>query len=285
MLQHDFRFRIQVTVLLLYFFFFFQAEDGIRDLTVTGVQTCALPISCTVIAAAPLFPSLVAVIVVAPPSATSVTSPAWDTVATVGALDAQVTLRPVNRFAAESLSVTANCTVPPTGSVAVVGLTTTEATGTSVTVTVAVALFPSLVAVMVAEPAALPVTRPLVFTLATLALLLAHVTVRPVSVPPAESLVVALSCNVCPTRIPAVAGETCTEATGTSLTVIVAVALLPSLVAAIVAEPAATPLTEPFASIVATLVALDDHATVRPVSALPAESIGVEIGRASCRER
>src|SRR2546430_6899874 len=29
---------------LLLFFFFFQAEDGIRDLTVTGVQTCALPI-------------------------------------------------------------------------------------------------------------------------------------------------------------------------------------------------------------------------------------------------
>src|SRR5215470_16665767 len=26
------------------FFFFFQAEDGIRDATVTGVQTCALPI-------------------------------------------------------------------------------------------------------------------------------------------------------------------------------------------------------------------------------------------------
>src|SRR5688572_32991472 len=28
-----------------FFVFFFQAEDGIRDLTVTGVQTCALPIS------------------------------------------------------------------------------------------------------------------------------------------------------------------------------------------------------------------------------------------------
>src|SRR5690554_7375508 len=27
-------------------FFFFQAEDGIRDADVTGVQTCALPISC-----------------------------------------------------------------------------------------------------------------------------------------------------------------------------------------------------------------------------------------------
>src|SRR2546427_3867794 len=30
--------------LFIFFFFFFQAEDGIRDLTVTGVQTCALPI-------------------------------------------------------------------------------------------------------------------------------------------------------------------------------------------------------------------------------------------------
>src|SRR6266496_6837688 len=30
----------------MFFFFFFQAEDGIRDLYVTGVQTCALPISC-----------------------------------------------------------------------------------------------------------------------------------------------------------------------------------------------------------------------------------------------
>src|SRR6267143_4277192 len=31
--------------MILVFFFFFQAEDGIRDGTVTGVQTCALPIS------------------------------------------------------------------------------------------------------------------------------------------------------------------------------------------------------------------------------------------------
>src|SRR6478735_9347664 len=31
--------------LVIFFFFFFQAEDGIRDYKVTGVQTCALPIS------------------------------------------------------------------------------------------------------------------------------------------------------------------------------------------------------------------------------------------------
>src|SRR5207245_3832173 len=35
--------------------FFFQAEDGIRDATVTGVQTCALPISGDVKAALSIF--------------------------------------------------------------------------------------------------------------------------------------------------------------------------------------------------------------------------------------
>src|SRR5438094_3545532 len=37
--------------ILFFFFFFFQAEDGIRDRTVTGVQTCALPISWVACAA------------------------------------------------------------------------------------------------------------------------------------------------------------------------------------------------------------------------------------------
>src|SRR3712207_8601288 len=32
------------------YFFFFQAEDGIRDIGVTGVQTCALPISAGAVA-------------------------------------------------------------------------------------------------------------------------------------------------------------------------------------------------------------------------------------------
>src|SRR5260370_32135975 len=35
------------------FVFFFQAEDGIRDSSVTGVQTCALPISLISLAAVP----------------------------------------------------------------------------------------------------------------------------------------------------------------------------------------------------------------------------------------
>src|SRR5256885_8094264 len=36
-----------VALCYYFFFFFFQAEDGIRDYKVTGVQTCALPISAT----------------------------------------------------------------------------------------------------------------------------------------------------------------------------------------------------------------------------------------------
>src|SRR5699024_11525071 len=37
-------FMLCVTLAFIFFCFFFQAEDGIRDRNVTGVQTCALPI-------------------------------------------------------------------------------------------------------------------------------------------------------------------------------------------------------------------------------------------------
>src|SRR2546430_1049999 len=35
---------VEFIAAVIAYYFFFQAEDGIRDLTVTGVQTCALPI-------------------------------------------------------------------------------------------------------------------------------------------------------------------------------------------------------------------------------------------------
>src|SRR2546429_3071140 len=38
---------IWISYISFCFFFFFQAEDGIRDVAVTGVQTCALPICCS----------------------------------------------------------------------------------------------------------------------------------------------------------------------------------------------------------------------------------------------
>src|SRR5256886_11366886 len=44
----------QSEYVVCFFFFFFQAEDGIRDLTVTGVQTCALPISGRDVSSTPI---------------------------------------------------------------------------------------------------------------------------------------------------------------------------------------------------------------------------------------
>src|SRR2546422_2144694 len=67
-------------------FFFFQAEDGIRDVAVTGVQTCALPIvvenskileiiSCSVLLSRPVFaPSET---IVANSSGVCTTRPIW----------------------------------------------------------------------------------------------------------------------------------------------------------------------------------------------------------------
>src|SRR5436189_437653 len=43
------RARASLAVSLFVFCFFFQAEDGIRDTSVTGVQTCALPISTAIV--------------------------------------------------------------------------------------------------------------------------------------------------------------------------------------------------------------------------------------------
>src|SRR6266513_1787036 len=44
MYRQCWRLFVLVACFYLFFFFFFQAEDGIRDRNVTGVQTCALPI-------------------------------------------------------------------------------------------------------------------------------------------------------------------------------------------------------------------------------------------------
>src|SRR3989454_11824016 len=74
-----------------------------------------------------------------------------------------------------------------------VGLTVTDATGTFVTVMAAVPLCPSLVAVIVAELAATPVTDPLALTVATAALLVAQVTARPLRAVPFESFGVAVN--------------------------------------------------------------------------------------------
>src|SRR5437773_676317 len=146
-----------------------------------------------------------------------------------------------------------------------------------VTVTADVPVLPSDVAVMVAEPAVTPLTSPLPSALATAALLLDQVTTRPLSGFPLASFGVAVSCTVAPCCTLAGDGLTVTEATGTAVTVMLEVPLLPSDVAVMVAEPAVTPLTSPLPPTVATDVLLLDHVTTRPVSALPLASVRVPV--------
>jgi len=136
--------------------------------------------------------------------------------------------------------------VPPI-IIGVVGAdTVTVATAAGVTVTDALPVFPSLVAVMFAVPALTAVTSPVVDdTVATPALSELHVTVRPVSPRPFASSSVAVACVVCIALIELEASDTVTVATGACVTVIVALPLWPSLVAVMLAVPTATAVTTP----------------------------------------
>src|SRR5690606_2138499 len=82
----------------------------------------------TVSCAVPLLPSLVAVMVTGPPADTPVTTPPAETVATLAAPLVQVTARPLSAAPAASRTVTVSAWVPATVTVAVVGVTATEAT-------------------------------------------------------------------------------------------------------------------------------------------------------------
>src|SRR6266516_3836390 len=233
----------------------------------------------TVMAAVPLCPSEVAVIVVEPASF-AVTSPLELTVAAAVLLEVHVTTRPDSGFPFTSLGVAVNCTVLPSSTLADAGVTATVATGTGVTapvatgtgvtVILAVPLCPSLVAEIVAAPVATAVTSPVEFTLAVAVLLLDQLMVRPESGLPFASFGVAVSCTVCPTCTLADAGLT-----ATLLTVILDEPLCPSEVAVIVATPAATPDTTPLELTVATAVLLLDQLMTRPESGVPLASFGV----------
>ena len=185
------------------------ADPGVTPTDATGTGA-----GLTVITAAPLFPSDAAVIV-AEPGATPVTSPLAFTFATDRLLLDQPIARPDSGLPFASLGVAANCTVCPACTVADAGVTATDATGTLATATAAVPVLPSEVAVIVAEPTATAVARPLAVTGATAALLLAQVTTRPANGLPPVSCGVAASWTVWPTCSATDAGDTATDATAT----------------------------------------------------------------------
>src|SRR5205807_8378651 len=148
-------------------------------------------------------------------------------------------------FPRAALGVAVSCTVWPACTEAEGGVTSTDATGTGVTVIVEVPLLPSLVAVIVAEPGVTPETRPLLLTAATDVLELDQVTVRPESGAPLASFGVAVSCTVWPACTDAEGGVTSTLATGMFVTVTEELTVLPSLVSGIVAVLGGTPYTSP----------------------------------------
>jgi hypothetical protein len=155
-------------------------------------------------------------VIVADPALTAVTRPVELTEAIPAFELDHVTTRPVSTLLLASRVVAESWTVAPTRMLDEAGETDTVATGTgagAVTVIVAVPVFVSLVAVIVAVPALTAVTRPVELTEAIPAFELDHVTTRPVSTLLLASRVVAESWTVAPTRGLAVAGETETVAT------------------------------------------------------------------------
>jgi hypothetical protein len=162
--------------------------------------------------------------------------------------------------------------VAPATIVLAVTATLTDATGAGFTVSSAAPVFPSLVAVIVAGPSLTAVTTPALDTVAIAELLEVQTTERPVNTPPLASSVVAVACAVSTAVIMAGTRATVTEATGTWITVMVALPLCPSLVATISAVPGATAVTTPVADTVAIPGAADDQAIARPVKTLPLPS-------------
>jgi len=151
----------------------------------------------------------------------------------------------------------------------------------SVTVTVAFALFVSLVAVIVAVPGATPVTTPDWLTVAISGLLELHVTTRSVTTAPFASFTVAVSVVLEPVETVAVVGESAILPTGMLETVSAVEPPTPSTVAVIVAVPEATAFTVPSDATVATEVLLLDHVADLPVITL---SLASRTESASCAD-
>ena len=162
-------------------------------------------------------------------------------------------------------------------SVALAGETATDATGTGVTVTVAVPVFPSLVARMVVVPGATPVTTPLDETVAIPALSLEKATGRPVSTAPFASVTMAVRVTLWPTTSCGVLGETITPLAGTAPTATLADADLPSDDAVIVAEPGARAMTSPVEETLAIDSLLDVQVIGRSRSGAPLPSTAVAV--------
>ena len=210
-----------------------------------------------------LLPSWVVTVIVAEPTPTAVTTPVVLTVATLVLLLDHVTFWFV---ALAGATVAVNVRVPPTFN-EVVGrqlpiVTLVGTIGATVITHVLVLLPSTVVAVIVAVPTPTAVTTPVVLTVATLMLLLDHVTFWLVALAGAT---VAVNARVPPTfngvvgrQLPIV---TLVGIIGATVITHVLVLLPSTVVAVSVAEPTPTAVTTPVVLTVATAVLLLDHVT------------------------
>ncbi len=211
------------------------------------------------------------------PEATPVTTPVLETVATDGALDAQVNAMPLSVLPFVSSAVASSDNVPCTATDDDGALTVMVVNTGTVAVTVIVRTFDVAcpdVAVMSAVPAATPVMSPLLETVATAELLVAHVTAAPLSVWPPASRTTAAACVVAPTAIDDAGALIATDAAAPTaeFTTVSANAgdVTDPAAAAMFAVPGLTPVTTPLPSTVATEGSLVLHVNVALATVSPA---------------
>src|SRR5689334_1601049 len=143
----------------------------------------------------------------------AVTAPKLETVAICALLDTHEIARPPRGLLFASRATAVPCVVSPTSNVVAAKVTLTLATPGGVTLIVRDPVFPPMVAVIAAEPAATPVTRPASLTVAIAVLALVHATGRPVRTLPLASCAVAVSWSVPPTETSDAGAVTSTDAT------------------------------------------------------------------------
>jgi hypothetical protein len=219
------------------------------------------------------------------PAAFVETDPLELTVATLGFVLDHAIVRPVSTLPLASRRTAVACVLPPATTLVDPSVTVTDATGGGgggaivVTVTLAAPDLLSLVAVIVAEPAATPVTTPNDETVATEGAELDHVTARSVTTAPVESLTRAVACVVVPTWTDEAASETLTEPTGAGLTVIAALAATVSADAVITAAPVFSARTSPESETDATVTSELLQETGIFATTAPLWSCGVAVNR------
>jgi hypothetical protein len=237
------------------------AIDGVAGVTAIEVRVAAVTVRVVMPTTAPLVAEMSVV-----PTATLLASPreasAFEIVAVADVVDAHVTV-PVRSCVVVSVKVpvATNCCLVPLAIDGVAGVTAIETKFAGVTVSVVLPLIPPIAAEMLVLPVVRPLARPFESaafeTVATAAMLDAHVTLSETSwVEASSKKPVAMNCCWVPLAIDGTGGVTAIETRVAAVTVRVVLPLTAPKVAEIREVPAATPVASPNESAAFEIVAV-----------------------------